>query len=71
MKKFIRRPQINFITKLSDSTLTRMEKRGDFPPRIKIGVKAVGWAEDDVIEWLNHKQSASIKLNTQKSQGKD
>jgi prophage regulatory protein len=37
---------------LSPVTLWRMEKSGDFPHRIKLGTRRIGWREDDVNSWI-------------------
>lgn len=37
---------------VSHPTLWRMEKRGDLPPRKKIGIRAVGWLTSDIEQWL-------------------
>lgn len=39
-------------TGLSRTTIWRMEKRGDFPDRIKLSPNRVGWLESDVDEWI-------------------
>jgi len=36
------------MTGLGRSTIYRMEADGQFPPRIKLGMRAVGWLERDV-----------------------
>jgi prophage regulatory protein len=33
----------------------RLEAEHQFPHRIKIGVRAVGWIEEDVREWLTQR----------------
>jgi prophage regulatory protein len=37
---------------LSSVTLWRLEKSGEFPHRIKLGTRRVGWREDDVNGWI-------------------
>jgi prophage regulatory protein len=37
---------------LHDSTLWRMEQRGEFPKRVKVSPGRVGWLESDVDAWI-------------------
>jgi prophage regulatory protein len=42
---------------LSPVTLWRMEKAGNFPNRIKLGPRRIGWREDDVNSWIESRPS--------------
>jgi len=58
-KKFsriIRKPEMLGLIGLSDATLWRREKMGDFPKRISLGGNSVGWFEDEFEQWLNKKK---------------
>lgn len=48
-------PEVLRQTGLSRSTIYEMISRGDFPPQIRLGQRAVGWVADEVIEWINAK----------------
>jgi len=61
-KRVIRKNELLNIIPLSDVTIWRMEKRGEFPKRFTLGGRAVGWFLDEVNEWLDEK---SIKRDTQ------
>jgi len=37
---------------LSRTTLWRMERRGDFPKRLRLGPSTVGWLESEVQDWI-------------------
>jgi prophage regulatory protein len=50
-----RLPEVLRQTDLSRSTIYEMISRGDFPRQIKLSRRAVGWAADEVIEWINEK----------------
>ena len=50
-----RLPEVLRRTGLSRSTIYEMISRGDFPRQIKLGRRAIGWAADEVIEWINEK----------------
>jgi len=36
-----------------------LEKRGDFPQRIRLGPNSVGWWEAEIDEWLSARARAS------------
>lgn len=39
-------------TGLSDTTIWRYERSGNFPKRRRLGPNAVGWVADEVDQWL-------------------
>lgn len=41
------------LTGLSRSTIYLLIKQGKFPKQVKLGERAVGWREVDVMAWLN------------------
>ena len=55
MKKVLRKKEVREITGLGDTTLWRLEKIGKFPPRLRLGVGAVGWLEEEVEAWIEEK----------------
>ena len=48
----VRLPAVRRMTGLGRSTIYRMEAVGQFPQRIKLGLRAVGWMESEVQAWL-------------------
>jgi prophage regulatory protein len=44
---------------LSRSMIYQLEAEQRFPPRIKIGVRAVGWIESEVQAWLAQRVDGS------------
>lgn len=48
----LRLPQVCKVTGLCRSMIYRLEAERRFPSRIKIGLRAVGWIESEVQEWL-------------------
>lgn len=50
-RRIIREPRCEELTGLSRWARHRMEKCGEFPRRIKLGRKAVGWLEESVLSW--------------------
>jgi prophage regulatory protein len=48
----LRLPQVCKVTGLCRSMIYRLEAERRFPRRIKISLRAVGWIESEVQEWL-------------------
>ncbi len=57
--KILRLPSIIELTGLSRSTIYLRISKGEFPAPVSLGGRAVGWVEDDVIQWLVGKVEAS------------
>ena len=49
----LRWPELSKVTKLSRSTVDRLEKLGQFPKRVKLGPRAVAWRRVDIEGWLS------------------
>lgn len=64
-KKILRAPEVTEATGLSLATISRKEKRGEFPIRVKLSSRAVGWHAFEVYTWIKEKQTccapASLK----------
>jgi prophage regulatory protein len=60
--RILRLAQVRAMTGLGRSFIYQLQAQKRFPQRIKIGVRAVGWVEDEVQQWLADKiaQSRSI-----------
>lgn len=41
------------VTGLSRTTLWRLERQGDFPARLHLGLNSVGWREDEIARWID------------------
>ena len=50
--KILRLPQVCEVTGLCRSMIYQLESDLRFPPRVKIGVRAVGWVDSEVHAWL-------------------
>jgi prophage regulatory protein len=48
----LRRPQVQERTGLSRSTLYQYIKDGGFPKPVQLGLRAVGWLESDISDWI-------------------
>lgn len=53
--RLIGRQELLRLVPLSWSSIGRLEKKGDFPRRIKIGARKVAWSLREVLEWLANK----------------
>lgn len=51
-RRIIRKPEVRRLTSYSDTQIWRMEGDGTFPKRVQLGPMAVGWFEDEVLEWI-------------------
>ncbi|SFR32721.1 helix-turn-helix transcriptional regulator [Litoreibacter janthinus] len=61
--QILRRPKVESIVGLSRSTIYELMAQGSFPRPIKLGPRAVGWRERDVLAWLAARPTAD--RNTQ------
>lgn len=51
-KKILRRPAVEAMIGLSRSTIYEQIQAGTFPKPIRLGPKAVGWLESEVLGWI-------------------
>lgn len=51
--RLIRLPEVLARTGLCRQTIWRMECDGQFPPRRRIGARAVAWVEAEVDAWVD------------------
>ncbi len=62
MRSIIRKPSVRRRVGYSDTQIWRLEKVGLFPQRIQLTEGgAVGWYEDEIDEWINHRVRACGK----------
>jgi len=52
MIKILRVKEVAELTGLSIPSIYRLIQLGEFPQSIKIGLKAVGWRESDLQQWI-------------------
>ena len=53
--RILRKSEVVRQTALSESTIDRLERTGQFPARRRIGPKvAVGWLESEILNWLKN-----------------
>jgi len=53
-----RDPKVYEETGLSKSTRWRLEKAGDFPQKIQLSPRAVGWRAEEIIQWCKDRGEA-------------
>jgi len=65
MYKILSPKKVQDITGLSKSTIWRLEKKGEFPQRIRTSPMRVGWHEEEILDWKQTRPKASIRPNTE------
>lgn len=48
----VRLPEVRARTGLSRSEIYRREGLGEFPKRVKLGARSVGWLSEEVQQWI-------------------
>ena len=56
--RLLRCCQVEEITGMSRSSIYRLMKSGEFPPRVKVGPAAVRWRESDITAWVESRPEA-------------
>jgi len=51
-ERIIRFPQVAIITGISRATVFRLERNGEFPRRVQVGKRGVGWKVSEITAWL-------------------
>jgi prophage regulatory protein len=54
-----REPKVKEKVGLSKSTIWRLMKVGDFPQKIQLGPRAVGWRAEEIIQWCRERCEAT------------
>ncbi len=55
--RIIRAKEVQEMIGISRTTLWRMEKKGEFPRRVSLGVGSVGWRLGEVKQWINQRET--------------
>ncbi|HEL7984768.1 TPA: AlpA family phage regulatory protein [Escherichia coli] len=57
IRKILIRTEVKKILRIkSDSSLQEMINAGEFPKGFRIGLRRVGWYEDEVLAWLKERE---------------
>ena len=59
MERLIRIGEVIELCGLSRSSIWRLERRGQFPSRRKLAIRAVGWKRSELEVWLNSRAQAN------------
>jgi len=68
--KILRLPELKDLTGLSRSTIYARISNEDFPAPISLGGRAVGWIEEDVMNWIEQQIEASRSGNSKRKNEK-
>lgn len=50
-----------FITGLSKTSIWRLERAGQFPPRIQLSPRRVGYRREEVEQWLSSRSTVNAQ----------
>lgn len=50
--RILSKRQVKELVLYSPQHIARLEKAGQFPQRVQLGVNRVGWVEAEVLDWL-------------------
>jgi prophage regulatory protein len=65
--RIIRGPEVDRLTGVHESARNRLESAGQFPRRVKITDKAVGWVEGEVIAWIKGRLALRDEIEAQEA----
>jgi prophage regulatory protein len=58
-ERILRQPEIERRTGLSRTTIWRLERSGDFPPRRRVLSNTIGWIESEIDRWIAERPVAT------------
>ena len=58
MSNILRKREVQKRVGLSDPSIWRLEKAGQFPKRIVLSKSAVGWLESEINDWIEARAQA-------------
>ncbi len=58
MKILLTKREVRDLVLYSFAHIDRMEAKGEFPKRVRLGNARVGWVKDEVLAWLQLRISA-------------
>ncbi len=53
--RLIRLPELLDLVPFSRSHIHRLEKRGKFPRRLKLGMRRIAWRENEILRWIHER----------------
>lgn len=57
MKQILRPKEASAFLSISLSTIWRLSLKGDFPPKIQLSAKAVGFESEAIFKWLEKRKA--------------
>jgi prophage regulatory protein len=57
--RFIPLKEVLKLTSLSRAQIDRLENRGEFPRRVRLGPGRVAWLLQDVLDWISERKRES------------
>ncbi|MBN9470648.1 MAG: AlpA family phage regulatory protein [Bosea sp.] len=61
--RFLTKPETLARVRLSGSTVDRLEAKGLFPRRVKLGLRKVGWSLASIEAWERNRPTSSVDLS--------
>ena len=58
-ERVLRLPEVKQKTGLGRSSIYLKESEGNFPARISLGARSVGWLESEINTWINNRINSS------------
>ena len=62
LPRVITRKELRQLVPYTPQHIHRLEKKGEFPKRIKIGKRRVGWWLHEVLAWLAERSATSTRI---------
>jgi prophage regulatory protein len=56
--RIIREPELYTLTGLRQTQRRVLERGGDFPAKVRLGPRTVGWRSDEVDSWIASRSAA-------------
>jgi prophage regulatory protein len=56
-RNIVKLPKVKELTQLSQATIYRLIKNGEFPKQIKLAERSSGWLEQEVFDYLDKRIS--------------
>lgn len=61
MSRILRLPKVIEKTGTPRSSIYEQIKLGNFPKPVRLGVRSVGWLEEEVEKWIRERSRASVQ----------
>ena len=65
--RILRGHEVDRLTGVHESARNRLEAAGQFPRRVKITDKAVGWIEGEILAWIKGRMALRDEIEAQEA----